>query len=513
MDQVSILMSLFVFTTICICTWAWVYVRAKTANRNKESTITERILSDSIINSLPGILYFYDRTGKFLKWNKNFESVTGYSSEQIATMVPLNFLDDKEISKQKIESVFSNGVDELETNLLTRDGRKIPYYFNGSRVVFDGVEYLIGMGIDMTERNAARAKAIAASRQNETTLNRIRSAVVSVDIEFKYTFLNDAALTTHPGGRDSVLGKHMLEVHPEMNGSVFWETYQRAMKTMQVQEVENYYQPMDTWFSVKAYPSEDGLTIFYDDITVRKKSEKQLLDLIASLEAKNKDLNQFSYIVSHNLRAPIAKITGLTSIIETESEKNKMLIGLITQETKSLDDVVRDMSTIVYARKSDPEMYENINIQNQLDQITQQLAMQIAETGAIIKSDFSAVKEIITIKPYFHSIVFNLISNAAKFRKADTAPIIEVSTQKLSDSVCLSVKDNGVGIDLESNRDKMFRLYKRFHDDFPGRGMGLSMVKTQVESLGGRIEVTSVVGEGSQFKIYLPLKLNYNVDR
>jgi PAS domain S-box-containing protein len=479
----------------------------------EQAIVHEKTLSDSIINSLPGILYLYDRDGRFIRWNRNFETATGYTAAQIMSMHPLDFLDDKVLSRHKIESTFLNGSDEMETNLLTRSGKKIPYFFNGSRITLDGTECLIGMGIDVTERNLAQEKAIAAYKENQTTLNRIKSAVVSVDLEFRYTFLNDAALETHPAGREATLGKHMLEIHPEMQGTVFWDSYQEAMRTTQVQEAESFYAPMGIWFAVKVYPAIDGLTIFYEDITVRKKSEQQLLDLIASLEAKNKDLKQFSYIVSHNLRAPIAKISGLTKIVETESVQNKVLVDLIAREAEHLDEIVKDINTIVYARKSDPEMFEKIHIQKHLDQVVKELSVQVAETGAVITSDLSQESEIITIKPYFHSILFNLMSNAIKFKRDNQVLCIEIRTHRQGDFTCLSVKDNGIGIDLEKNMDKMFRLYKRFHgEEFPGRGMGLNMVKTQVESLGGRIDVVSTVGQGSEFKIYLPFKLDHDAN-
>lgn len=110
----------------------------------------------------------------------------------------------------------------------------------------------------------------------EIVLNRISDGVVSVDNNWRYTFLNDAALTTHPFSREETLGKIIWEVHPQMKGTVFWDKYHEAMLTRKVTEIESHYSPMNIWFSVKVYPSEDGLTIFYKDITEGKKAEQEL---------------------------------------------------------------------------------------------------------------------------------------------------------------------------------------------------------------------------------------------
>jgi PAS domain S-box-containing protein len=119
-------------------------------------------------------------------------------------------------------------------------------------------------------------KMLNVSKEKETTLNRINDSVVAVDREWRYTFLNDAALTTHPMSRDETLGKVIWEVHPGMNGTLFQDKYYEAMQTRKVVEFEGYYTPMNIWFFVKIYPSSDGLTIFYNNITERKKAEEQI---------------------------------------------------------------------------------------------------------------------------------------------------------------------------------------------------------------------------------------------
>jgi PAS domain S-box-containing protein len=124
-----------------------------------------------------------------------------------------------------------------------------------------------------SQRNKRKIK----EAELEIVLNRIRDGIVSVDRNWRYAFLNDAALSTHPLGKKETIGKVIWDVHPEMKGTVFWDKYHEAMFTKKVLEVENYYEPMDIWFSVIIYPSDDGLTIFFKDVTESKKSGEKLL--------------------------------------------------------------------------------------------------------------------------------------------------------------------------------------------------------------------------------------------
>ena len=123
--------------------------------------------SESIINSLPGIFYLYDRSGKFVRWNKNFEIVSGYTSEEIATKSPIDFFEESEkpLLKERINAVFMKGHADVQANFFTKDRRKIPYYFNGCSANFNGSDFLIGMGIDITDR--VRAEAAMRERTEE----------------------------------------------------------------------------------------------------------------------------------------------------------------------------------------------------------------------------------------------------------------------------------------------------------------------------------------------------------
>lgn len=132
----------------------------------------------------------------------------------------------------------------------------------------------VGTTTDITEHKKREEEVASLYRENELVLNRINDAIISLDNEWRYTFLNDAALATHPDGKEGTLGRYMWDVHPEVKNTPFWAKYNEARDTGKVVYIEEYYEPMQTWFSGRVYPSADGLTIFYVDINERKKAQQ-----------------------------------------------------------------------------------------------------------------------------------------------------------------------------------------------------------------------------------------------
>ena len=156
-----------------------------TERKISESIILrEKILSETIINNLPGIFYLYDQSGNFLKWNKNFEEVTGYDYDEIRQMNPLDFFDGDE--KQKVETriktVFERKSPGIEVEFFTKNKNKIPYYISSHIIDYEGKRCLLGMGIDLTERKKAEAKIKIVNERFEMISSATNDAVFEVDL-------------------------------------------------------------------------------------------------------------------------------------------------------------------------------------------------------------------------------------------------------------------------------------------------------------------------------------------
>jgi PAS domain S-box-containing protein len=262
------------------------------------------------------------------------------------------------------------------------------------------------------------------------------------------------------------------------------------------------------WFSlhvIKFDGDEPLVVMAHTDISARKFAELERVEITNDLIQQNRDLEQFSFIVSHNLRAPVANIIGLSVAAEAENLnpdlKKEIMTGL-TQAAMKLDEVIIDLNAILQTKRDSGQKKEIVHFSEIANDIHASIENLIEKEKAILFWDFSEVDQILALKSYVHSIFYNLISNSLKYRQPEISPVIEIKSYQLKNKIELLFKDNGMGINLKEKGDKVFGLYKRFHSQVAeGKGMGLFLVKTQVESLGGKISIESEVNKGTTFKI------------
>lgn len=244
------------------------------------------------------------------------------------------------------------------------------------------------------------------------------------------------------------------------------------------------------------------------DVTDEKTLSDERDKITSDLSQRNRDLEQFAFIVSHNLRTPVANIIGLMNLLQNHpgldaKEKKQCMDGLLLSTVK-LDNVIRDMNHILQVRHQISERKEPVLFSELVEDIKISIQNLFQQEDAVIQTDFSELNECFTLKSYMYSIFFNLISNSIKYRNGAT-PVISICSRRINNKVLLTFKDNGLGIDLATQEHKIFGLYNKFHFHTEGKGMGLYMTKTQVEILGGKISVKSCVNEGTEFFVELPV--------
>lgn len=232
---------------------------------------------------------------------------------------------------------------------------------------------------------------------------------------------------------------------------------------------------------------------------------QELKITVQNLLRHNQDLEQFSYIISHNLRSPVARIQGLVHIFNQENmndEFNKQVLLHLYQSAVALDTVIGDLTEVVSIRKSLNTNVEMVDINELLNNELLNLEDEIKRANAVIKIDLG-VTSTYSIRTYMQSIIHNLLSNAIKYRHTHRQLFIVIRTSKNDTDFCFQVRDNGLGVDV-ADLYKIFGLYQRMHTHVEGKGLGLYLVKTQVEAMNGRIEVESLPAHGSVFSVYLP---------
>lgn len=240
------------------------------------------------------------------------------------------------------------------------------------------------------------------------------------------------------------------------------------------------------------------------DITEEKKQEKEKEQLIRELTQNNKDLKQFSYITSHNLRAPLSNLTGLLNLIEDipiEDQELKEILSGFNKSTHQLNDTINDLVKVIIIKDNPSIKKEAVLIKEIFENVFSQLNFQIELYKPIIKLNFEKISVINTNKAYIESILLNLLTNSIKYKSENRKLKITITTEEIDDTVVLIFKDNGIGIDLARNKDKVFGLYQRFHNYPDSKGLGLYLVKSQVETMGGTIGIESEVNKGTTFTL------------
>lgn len=240
------------------------------------------------------------------------------------------------------------------------------------------------------------------------------------------------------------------------------------------------------------------------DISDEKRQEKEKEQLILELTQTNKDLKQFSYITSHNLRAPLSNLTGLLTLvddIEIEDSELKEILDGFNKSTQLLNETVNDLTKVMIIKDNPSIQKEKVLLNEVFENIFGQLKFQIDLHKPIFTIDFNKVDTLFINKPYIESILLNLLTNALKYKSDSQKLKITITTSQQADTTILKFKDNGIGIDLKRHGAKVFGLYQRFHNYPDSKGLGLYLVKSQVEAMGGSIKIESMVNKGTTFTL------------
>lgn len=236
---------------------------------------------------------------------------------------------------------------------------------------------------------------------------------------------------------------------------------------------------------------------------VRPEGEEEV---VSNLLRRNRDLEQFANIVAHNIRSPLANIMGLNRLLGlqiTDHDRAVALQGINTSAEK-LENIIRDLNDVLQIRKTDASRRDVVSLEKIVQDIESSISSIIAESRAVISYDFTEAPTVSCVRSYVQSIFLNLITNAIKYARPEETPMLSILSYIEGNYTIIRFTDNGIGIDLSKHGSNLFGMYKRFTDKAEGKGLGLYMVKTQVEALGGFVDVESQPGVGTEFTIRLP---------
>ena len=508
---------------------------------------------------------------------------------------------------------------------FTFDVAKMPVIVNDEII---GVYSILRDITDISRSNHIISKQ---SEKLDSILESITDAFFTLDKDWNFSYINTQFERVFRINRNERLGKNIWQVlSPKIKEKVY-PKLSHAIEKGNAFHLEHYHEKLDKWLQIKAFPSEEGLSVFLEDITERKRSRKELekLSLVASkttngvmitdaegraewvnkgferltgytssevigrkpayllqrgisdksiikgfrekrkqgkpfseemlvshksgerlwilvdvtpvknnegeitryiaiqtditerkeaeekqlqmtkdLFKQNRDLQQFTYIVSHNLRSPVASVMGLAEILtssDKSSETYDVSLDYLKRSSIQLDTVLKDLNMVLSIRdKKGATGRELVCLANVCQEVKAALQEPLEGCGGEV---FIEIGEDITLsgnKAYLYSVFYNLLSNSIKYRSPDRNLEVNVKCQGNNEKgVIISFSDNGLGFDVDKAGDNIFKLYKRFHYNAEGRGIGLFLVKTHIEAMDGHIEVDSQVNKGTTFLIYL----------
>ncbi|SHN16254.1 PAS domain-containing protein [Flavobacterium xinjiangense] len=478
--------------------------------KKKLELLLEKVTSLSRIGS-----FEIDFMKNEVYWSDMAKEIHEVTSDYIPDINNIYSFYKDDVNRYSMEQSFQHSVKnnvpfDIETQIISSKGIErwvrviaVPEFFNGKCL------RIIGSFQDIDPIIKIKSEVLKANEEKEFILESIGDAFFALDYTGMITYWNKQSEKLLKFSKEKTLGKNIWKIFPDVVNSSLFTFYQKCIEEKRNQHFEIYVDLMNIWFEVTAYPSSKGISVFFKDISLRKKANSTLLKLNKSLKKQtkelltaNKNIEQFSFILSHNLRAPVANIIGLVNLMESQDylpEVKETLLKEISDNVNRLDNIIIDLNTILQIRSNISLSKQDVNLENLISCITQGIQNLIEKEQIQIITRFEDIPELETVRSYLHSIFFNLITNSIKYRKHDSLLLIEISSEKSTEGVKIIYQDNGLGIDLAKNGKKIFGLYQRFHYHIEGKGMGLFMVKTQVETLGGKITVLSEVDKGTQF--------------
>jgi PAS domain S-box-containing protein len=492
----------------------------------------------AVLDSAHSAVVVMDSAGKITDWNKQAERLFGWSHSEVlgqslsATIIPPRYRDDHERGMRRYLETGEGPVLNrlIELNALRRDGTEFPAEISISVLKAGNVVTFCGFITDITERKRAeeRFRSVVESSPNAIVLVNREGKITMVNVQTEKLFgYPRTELVDHP--IEKLVPERFRAEHPGHRGGFFAHPSTRAMgagrdlfglhKDGHEIPVEIGLNPMET---------NEGRFVLASiiDITERKRAEKEIRELNATLEqrvgertaelarsnqeleAVNKELEAFSYSVSHDLRAPLRHVSGFTELLkETCSssldDEGKRYLSIILEAGRHMGTLIDDL--LLFCRMGRTELCRvTVSMSELVGEVVRDMEHDLA--GRNIAWEIGSLPEVIGDRAMLKQVWVNLLSNAVKYSRHRKRAEIKIASRKNGDGDWeFSVQDNGAGFDMKY-AGKLFGVFQRLHqtEEFEGTGIGLANVQRIVLRHGGRVRAEGEVDAGATFYFSLP---------
>lgn len=460
--------------------------------------LNERDLSKSLINSLPGVFYFFNSDGQFLKWNNNFEKVTGYSGDEISRMHPVDFFpeEEKALLTEKINNVFEDGEDNVEAHFLTKSGERLPYFFTGCSLVQNEETFLLGVGIDISKRKAAEAALVISEERFRSLVEQASDAILITDEHMNYIHVNTAATRMLGYTRQELLNLNASDI-TTLNSKEILLLIQELKEGKKVMQ-ERIFKRKDG----SSVPVEISASIMKNgnfmaivrDISERKRIQEQVkkyneeLKLLTAhlLLVREEERKRIGREVHDELgqqmtaiKMDIAWIDKKISAEETQIKlKLKNVNELLDGSNASVRRIISELR---------PSALDEFGLMNALEWHGKQFT-----SSSGVPVNIQSSQELIRVPEKIATCIYRVyqesLTNVARYANATHVNIIMELRQE---SIVVTIEDDGDGFEPESISRKSF---------------GILGMKERVQSLNGVFNLFSVKNKGTVVQVVLPLE-------
>jgi len=487
----------------------------------------ERALRDSerkyrdLTDLLDEGIFETDTVGKITYANRRGMAYVGITEEDLGrglTIFDIIRAEDLALAQEKLAAA-AGGADTgaTEFEIVRKDGTAFPALAHGSAIIRDGtVVGVRGVVFDISELKQVERALKQSEERFRILIKSLHEGIWVLDKDDITTYVNPRMAEMLGYNEEDFIGKPVWAFNPPEWKQFVIDSLERRQQGVSEQLEGEYLHKNGSrvYVLLEASPILDddgnyvGSIAGVQDITGRRLGEERLRQAIAELDRSNKELEQFAYVTSHDLREPLRMMTSFSQSLE-KRYKDKLdatageYIGFIVDGAARMQKLIDDI--LLYSRVSTRgQPFEKVSMETVLETALVNLTAAIEEAKAVI--NHGPLPEVTADGSQMAQVFQNLIGNAIKFHRDDAAPVIEVSAAREKDEWVFTVRDNGIGMDPELF-DKLFNLFQRLHppDKYPGTGVGLAITKKIVQRHKGRIWVESEPDKGSTFYFTLPV--------
>lgn len=423
-------------------------------------------------------------------------------------------------SRNKISMLLHNAIHEgasfnKKLSIVTQTGEEKWVSVAGRCINENGKSIKIfGTIQDITEQVTNETKIKQHQQLLTALIDNLPLNVFVKDLDSKKILVNKAECEYLGKSAKELIGKTDFDLYDKEVAKISREEDLEVIRTLKPilgkETISIKKDGQTTYFLTSKIPLFDlegkisGLIGIGMDITAMKKKEDQLRNLINITSVQNKKLINFAHIVSHNLRSHSANFSMLLNFLsEEEDEAEKAhILEMLNQASDSLLETLENLNQVVDINTNVTLGKKPLNLNESIDKVRQNLSALLDKNNVKIINNIPNDLTVWSVPAYLDSIILNLVTNAVKYRSPERSPIITMDAKKREKTLIFSVSDNGLGIDLERYGDKIFGMYKTFHNRKDAKGIGLYIIKNQIEAMGGSITVNSEVDKGATFNVY-----------